>query len=180
MEVGGAGVGAVERPRRGMQELPGGLGGAGREQGGGAEAGGMAGAGTAPTFKSGGGGGGGGDVGLVAQAQHPAGARRLGRGTVGVLVLGVGGGGLVLLFGLPGLDAESTSYFHLLLAPWLPLVTMLWFWGVNVQHWTEMRVNYARVFNQVGSSCSSPFIPCSTVHIFSPPLPSPIPCPSCS
>ena len=62
----------------------------------------------------------------------------------------------MLVLGLPGLDPESLYYFQLLFAPWIPLVAMLWLWGVNVQHWTEMRGNYARVFNQVRAQASPP------------------------
>ena len=55
---------------------------------------------------------------------------------------------LVTLLGLwyiPN-DGEYIIIFRVFYFPLLPLVAMLWLWGVNVQVWTQFRLNYLKVF----------------------------------
>ncbi|QDZ18346.1 EXS domain-containing protein [Chloropicon primus] len=43
-------------------------------------------------------------------------------------------------------DDEYVVIFRVFYFPLLPLVAMLWLWGVNVQVWTQFRMNYLKVF----------------------------------
>ena len=45
------------------------------------------------------------------------------------------------------MDETSVYFFKLYYFPLVAPLAMLWLWGVNVRHWTELRVNYVSVFN---------------------------------
>merc|ERR1712061_838733 len=51
---------------------------------------------------------------------------------------------IVLLLGNTG----ALLNFKLFYFPLIPPIVMLWLWGINVAYWTDIRLNYVKVFEK--------------------------------